>query len=137
MSPSAEDRLGRSVSPVPSIANRPVGDAETGEERPARDLAGAPETANRLPASMPMSTDGSTPQVDVPSHHYAVQVIAYRSREELDAFIAEHRLKDMLTATTERGGRTFHVPLASIHPGRASAELAATRLPAPLASITP
>lgn len=71
--------------------------------------------------------------LDLAPSRYVVQLIALRSRQDLDAFVERHALMDGIKVRIRVKGVVHFVLLQGIYPDRASAARAASRVPKSLA----
>ena len=116
--------------PAPREAPR----AELGEELPAAPLSPAP-AAQRTPA--PAAPAEPSLLADVPTTHYAVQLIALQSEAALDGFVAERQLGAMTRVRVESGGRLHFALLAGVYPSRGQADQAVAALAPALRALKP
>ena len=73
----------------------------------------------------------------MPDTHYTVQLIAMKTREELDQFARRHGLKGTLAARVEREGELYYVLLLGVYEVFEEAQTAVAGLPAPVHEAKP
>lgn len=143
-----DSELARDARPtrVPEPPPPPV--PEEDAVPPARPTADPPELTSAAddPASrsdqplykqLAFQPDKPTRLLDLPSSFYAVQLVALSSKEVLDAYAAQERLRGMSAARVENDGRLYYVLLLGIYPDRQSAQTAADNMPAALSDMNP
>ena len=75
--------------------------------------------------------------IELPPDLFAVQLIALSSRDALETFVKDNRLRGMSAARVENEGEIFYVMLLGIYESAAIAEEAAEDIPPPLDKFTP
>ena len=122
-------------------------------ESPGTAAPGLREGQGVLSSSEPAETEARSPRkapdpsgaaglqsaslVQLPENHYAVQIVALQTREEIGRYMAKNNLRDVLKARIARHGQAFHVLILGIYPNLEEARQAATNLPPPLRNVTP
>lgn len=81
--------------------------------------------------------DRPTALTDLPGSFYAIQVIAFASKEDLEQFIIDNDLPVMSGAVVEKDGELFYALLAGIYSDRETAERAVRSLPEEISSHGP
>ena len=81
--------------------------------------------------------DRPTALTDLPGSFYAIQVIAFASKEDLEQFIIDNDLPVMSGAVVEKDGELFYALLAGIYADRETAERAVRSLPESMRSHGP
>jgi DamX protein len=75
-------------------------------------------------------------QMSIGDRRYALQLIGFYSRDELDAFVADSPLPDQVYAREETfRGQPWFVLIHSLHPDLAAANAAQRALPPALAGL--
>lgn len=103
------------------------------------EVAPVPSAATAAPARTDeLGTRVTAEQVmRLPPDYYAVQLVAFREKSDVEAFIRQHALGDPAFGRIKRNGELWYVLLYGVWPTHAEAEAAAGNRPASLKAITP
>ena len=124
----------RQLSP-PTTAEEQAPAAATGESSPPPQSGPDRQTAVQ-PEAAQSSTGTVSSQMSVGDRRYALQLIGFYSRDELDAFVADSPLPDQVYAREESfRGQPWFVLIHSLHPDLAAANAAQRALPPALAGL--
>lgn len=143
----------RAAAPTPPPAP-PPGDAkqETSVPRtsasPAQPQAQPTRTVDRVPE--PVSVDDipkhvalayippePTPMLDLPTDFYAVQLLAMPSKEDIEAYVTQHKLRGMSAARIEKDNDLYYVLILGVYTTYERAFEASRDLAAPLNKVEP
>ena len=93
----------------------------------------------RIPKHIRLAYKPETPTniVELPPDFYAVQLIAMDTREALEAFVNDNRLRGMSAARVEKDEQVFFVLLLGIYTSAAIAKEASEEIPPPLDELPP
>ena len=75
--------------------------------------------------------------MEMPGSHYAIQLIAMKTSEELDEFVRRHGLDGTLATRVERQGELYYVLLLGVYEVLREAEDAKAGLPTALRDAEP
>ena len=121
--------------PPPAAPNTPT------MAQPATEASSDPVSAgpDGRPAYQSLAFEPDRPMklTDLPPDYYAVQVVALKSQQAVEAWVRDRELTGMSVARIAKDDEILFVVLLGVYPDRASAERAVDERPPPLRDLTP
>lgn len=124
--PPVTEQVNEPYEPAPAepMMDTAMNEESSGVVPPAEDTTmmeppAEPEPAMETMNDTPASTIGA-----IPADHFAVQIVAASSAENIQAFAAKHSLASDLTTTITVDGKEWHVLLLGTYPTLAEAKAA-------------
>ncbi len=111
--------------PAPSSVQTPAPSPRQSSERTAKHVR------------LAYKPDKPVSIVELPPDLYAVQLVAMSSRDALEDFVSDHRLRGMSAARVANDGQVFYVLLLGIYETAAIANEAVEDIPPPLDKLSP
>lgn len=127
VAPPAEEpaiAVAAAVPPPASVASAPLAPVE-----PAPPAMPAPPALGRAVRAEQI--------LDLPGEYFAVQLVAFRDKADVLAYIARHDLGDPPYGRVLRQGEVWYVLLYGVWPSKAEAEAAVAAMPEDLRQATP
>jgi hypothetical protein len=78
-----------------------------------------------------------TPMLDLPTDFYAVQLLAMPSKEDIEAYVTQHKLRGMSAARIEKDNDLYYVLILGVYTTYERAFEASRDLAAPLNKVEP